>query len=220
MNDKPLIIDDCWNRIGVWASQGSRNCEKLVTNIHCRNCTVYKEAGQQLLQRPVELLDPDELEIDQVKPITDRSYLCFRVGTEWFSINTKLVLSTITPVSVRKIPHMKNDLIEGICYCNGDSLLAINMFSLMHTVSEAENQGKKKKSFERFILMDSPLGTLALRAHEIWGTHRCAKADLKMIMVGETEKDTSLVKYRLPWQGEEISVIETDKLIHILQQQL
>ena len=220
MTEQPLIVDDCWNRIGVWANREVRSCEKLTTHIHCRNCSVYKDAGQALLQRPVELLDPDEVVVDEFKPVTDRSYLCFRVGQEWFAINTALVLRSINPISVRKIPHLTTTLIEGICYSDGDSLLAVDMLSLMPTVSAVENGNKKKKSFERFILMNSPIGTLALRVSEVWGTQRCVEADLKLILAGNTEKAESLIKYRLPWQGDEVSVIETDTLYQMLQQQL
>ena len=45
-----MIDIACWNSIGV---AGDMSCEKLVANIHCRNCDVYSAAAQRNLQRPV-----------------------------------------------------------------------------------------------------------------------------------------------------------------------
>lgn len=47
-----MVVDDCWNKIGVW-SNSSRLCSELETIIHCRNCPVYSSVGRRLLDRPV-----------------------------------------------------------------------------------------------------------------------------------------------------------------------
>ncbi|HTJ92190.1 MAG TPA: chemotaxis protein CheW [Pararobbsia sp.] len=44
-----VVLDDCWNRIGV---QGDRTCERLTDVVHCRNCSVYAHAAMSLLDRP------------------------------------------------------------------------------------------------------------------------------------------------------------------------
>jgi len=213
------FVDDCWNKIGVWAKRDERTCDALKEHSHCFNCPVYKEAGRNLLQRPAELLEPDELPNVVEKKHTDVSYVCFRVGQEWFALDTHKILSTISPIPVRKIPHLNTQCVEGICYHDGDSLLAIDMATLMPGISATVGDDKKKKSFQRFLLMTSPFGKLALRVNEVWGTQRCAKSEFKIVSVAESDKSESLVKYRLPWEGGEISDIEVDVLYQMLRKQ-
>jgi len=215
-----ITVDDCWNRIGVWAGREQRSCEELAAHSHCRNCPTYKAAGRMLLQRPVELMDPGELTVSVTKKTTDVSYVCFRVGQEWFSLITSKILSTINPLPVRKIPHVTASSVEGICYNDGDSLLVIDMVSLMPGINADEGEAEGKKSFERFLLMSSPMGTLALRVSEVWGTQRCAMSEFKVLSIADTDKTSMLIKYRLPWQGGEISDIETEILYQMLKQQL
>jgi len=215
-----ITVDDCWNRIGVWAGREQRSCEELEAHSHCRNCPSYKAAGRMLLQRPVELMDPDELAIVVEKTTTDVSYVCFRVGQEWFSLITNKILSTINPLPVRKIPHVTASSVEGICYNDGDSLLVIDMASLIPGINVAEGEEEGKKSFERFLLMSSPMGKLALRVNEVWGTQCCALSEFKAVSVADSDKSPVLIRYRLPWQGGEISDIETEVLYQMLKQQL
>jgi chemotaxis-related protein WspD len=49
MAEQDRNIDDCWNRIGVWA-KGNRDCPKLKDVGHCVNCEVFSSAGRQLLE--------------------------------------------------------------------------------------------------------------------------------------------------------------------------
>lgn len=219
-HDEGLVIDDCWNRIGVWAHRDARSCERLTEYGHCRNCPVYKDAGRVLLQRPAQLFDVEDLAEPTLQNRTDVSYVCFRVGQEWFSLATKYVNTTINPLPVRKIPHLGSACIEGICYNNGDSLLVINLAALIPGLVAETSEEEGKKSFRRFLLMDSPIGSLALNVDEVWGTQRCAEADFKQVSVGDSEKTASLVQLRLPWQDGEISDIDAKTFHHLLRQQL
>lgn len=45
--DQPRL-NHCWNIIGV---NGDRSCAELATAIHCRNCAIYSQNGQELLDR-------------------------------------------------------------------------------------------------------------------------------------------------------------------------
>ena len=42
----PARQESCWNTIGVY---GQRTCVQLTTVVHCRNCAVYSQAAQRLL---------------------------------------------------------------------------------------------------------------------------------------------------------------------------
>ena len=45
---RSFSLDDCWNRIGVWSRAGA-TCPKLDDVTHCRNCSVYSDAGRRIL---------------------------------------------------------------------------------------------------------------------------------------------------------------------------
>jgi len=68
--------------------------------------------------------------------------------------------------------------------------------------------------------MSSPMGKLALRVNEVWGTQCCALSEFKAVSVADSDKAPVLIRYRLPWQGGEISDIETEVLYQMLKQQL
>ena len=214
-----IRIDDCWNRIGLWAGP-QRSCERLAEFVHCRNCPVYKSAGRELLERPVELVDAADLQVAEPRNLADTSYTCFRIHQEWFALPTDGVISVVDPLEVRKVPHLNRDVIEGICYYNGESLLAIDLAALISGLAQSKVSGSNKKSFARFMLLESPLGRLALRVSEVWGTQRCASGELKPLVTQQNDQASSLVRFRLDWQQQALSVIDDDALFRELERQL
>lgn len=213
-----MLIDDCWNRIGVWSSK-NRTCEKLKIHTHCVNCDVFHQAGKQLLSRPAQLLDPKDIlqtPVNKSKNINSKSYTFFRIGVEWFALPTANVITVINPTSVCKIPHMSNTIIEEIGYHQGSSMLVVNLDSYILTTRENTST---KKEYLRFLLVQSPLGKLAFRVNELWGTQRCSEQLLSGTSVPGNQKKQSIVSHRITYQNGQASLIDTDSLNQLIEQQ-
>ena len=70
----------CWRRIGVYG--GDHSCERLKSEIHCRNCAVFREAARGLLQREMTPLPPLSSALEATRDSDSRSVLAFRLGSE------------------------------------------------------------------------------------------------------------------------------------------
>src|SRR3954447_17010360 len=89
--DAPALeIDPCWQKIGVY---GDGTCQELPKAIHCRNCSVYSNAGLQLLNRPL----PKEYRREwtthfarekQATVSSKISAVPFRINREWLALPT------------------------------------------------------------------------------------------------------------------------------------
>lgn len=84
------VVDDCWNRIGVF---GDKSCPQLERHIHCRNCEVYGAAAIALLDRYGSALERGDDDYGQGETAqvqgAQRSLLIFRLGEQWLAIATR-----------------------------------------------------------------------------------------------------------------------------------
>tara|TARA_R110001583_G_scaffold16561_20_gene67961 strand:+ start:3452 stop:4123 length:672 start_codon:yes stop_codon:yes gene_type:complete len=216
-----IKIDDCWNRIGVWSSQ-NRTCELLNTHTHCINCDIFHETGKKLLSRSTQLLDPKDIiqvTFNKSKNIKTPSYTFFRIGLEWFALPTDNVISVINPTAACKIPHMNNTIIEGIGYHQSNSMLIINLDKYILNSESTSLKTINKKEYVRFLLITSPLGKLALRVNEIWGTQRCSEQQLSIAEVPGKNKESSVVSHRMTYLNGQASLIDADSLNQLIERQ-
>src|SRR5689334_15901580 len=97
-----VVLDDCWNRIGV---RGDGSCPELKTHVHCHNCPVHADAAGLLLAAPPPPGYLDEWTRHVAKPAmveqaeVDTAVL-FRVGAELLALRTDVVdeVSDPTPM--------------------------------------------------------------------------------------------------------------------------
>ena len=97
---------ECWNRLGV---KGDRTCPQLAEAVHCRNCPVFAEAGQQLFNRepPPEYLEEwtRELAQDKAPPPTDTlSVIVFRIADEWLALDVRAMVEVVEQRTLHRIP--------------------------------------------------------------------------------------------------------------------
>lgn len=135
-------MTSCWKAIGVW---GDSSCQELVEAIHCRNCAVYARAGRGLLDRAApggylqdctdSLADPAAEE----QPATD-SVVVFRVGQEWFGLETQQCREILEARKVQGVPHVSGDTFLGLVNVRGALQLCASLAVLLGVRGAAAGQ--------------------------------------------------------------------------------
>jgi chemotaxis-related protein WspD len=123
----------CWDRIGV---QGDRSCTRLAEAGHCRNCSVFAEAGQRLFEReaPPDYLDQWTRQLAEVGSVaaTDAiSLLLLRVGPEWLALEAGCVVEIISPRGIHRVPHRTDRLLLGLANIRGELQLCVSLSELL-----------------------------------------------------------------------------------------
>ena len=132
--------ENCSRQIGVW---GDRTCSALETEIHCHNCPVYSQIGQELLERPEPEGYTAEWTALVAQPNRDRqgasqgdrhscfSATIFRLGQEWLALPASCCEQILDPSPVRALPHRRDPLLRGIVNARGQLLPCVSLHELL-----------------------------------------------------------------------------------------
>lgn len=151
------IINDCWNKIGVWSRTATR-CPELEKLTHCHNCPVYSSAGRQLLDREHDETYQEEWTANLANPRTDKqtnlqSALVFRLGDEWFALPTQLIREVTYCSNHHSLPHRKNTVLRGIVNVRGELLLCVSLGNLFKLQKGEKEHSQDKVIHQRYIVI-------------------------------------------------------------------
>ena len=187
---EPLTLDDCWNRIGVWA-KGGASCARLEAAVHCRNCDRYRAAGRELLRRDLAQgarLEAGKRYADRVRPAARQgtSFTVFRLGEEWLALPTGVIDRVSVPGTVRRIPHRSNRILRGLMNLGGEGLLVIALDVLLGIDATAPKRAEsveagRAKPIPRLLVVQSDKGLWAFETDELAGTFRQDEARLGQV---------------------------------------
>lgn len=181
-----IVIDDCWNRIGVWGNEKPR-CQKLDHVIHCVNCKVYSGAGRLLLDRPA-----DEEYIsnwsEQLKSKKARrnenevSVVVFRIGCEWLALNARLFHEVVEMRVVHHVPHSKTAVLRGLINIRGELQLCVSLGQLLGLEKRGRaNNNKLTGTTERMVVISNGDDRYVFPVSEVKGIHRFVSSDLNIV---------------------------------------
>lgn len=133
MNSELPLVDDCWNRIGVW---GDGSCPELARVTHCHNCPVFARAGQRLLERcpPDEYVDEwtrrlaagEEDGCRRLRPV-----VVFRVGEEWLCLDVRACVEVAPARGSHRVPHRSGKLFLGLVNIRGELHPGVSLRELL-----------------------------------------------------------------------------------------
>lgn len=186
--ENPVVIDDCWNRIGVWGKMADR-CPKLAEVIHCRNCPTYSLTGRRLLDRPV----PDDYRQEWTsilakataeKEANIHSAFVFRTGGEWLALPAKLIQEVVDMNIIHSLPHRSNDILRGIVNIRGKLELCFSIGALLNIERFKKNREEKNYvSPERLVVAGREGERIVFPVTEVWGTFRYTEGMLQKLPV-------------------------------------
>lgn len=163
---------DCWNGIGVWGREKPR-CVKLKQVTHCRNCEVYKQAGRQLLERPlpVEYLQDLAQHFRRTKAVaeTAESALIFRLGDEYLALPTIVFDEVVAVRPSHTVPHRSNAIFSGLVNLNGRLEPRVSLGGLLGVLKTTESS---QGDTTRLLVMRARSGIFAFPVSEVVGTYR------------------------------------------------
>ncbi len=217
-----IEIDDCWNRIGVWA-KGEKSCPELERYIHCANCPVFSSAGRRLLE-----LDPPEGYLEQWAELLARekvalerdthSIILFRLGDEWLGLPVSVVEEVVSIRTVHRIPHRNNPVLRGLVNIRGELQICVSLGKLMNiTKGDISGTDVVKGIYERMIVITHGGDRYVFPISEIKGVHRYRRADLLHAPSTAMKCSVSYLEGMLVVDGRHVGLIDKEVLFPALE---
>lgn len=184
-----LVIDDCWNRIGVGSDLKER-CPELATVMHCRNCPVYASAGRKLLDRDIPENYINEwssvyARVTAEKEEKNFTAFVFRAGGEWLALPAKLVQEVVEMSLIHSLPHRNSSILRGLVNIRGKLELCFSVGAILGI----ERFEKKKKEVQKYIspsrlvVIERNGERIVFPVSEIYGSFRYAEGMLQQLPV-------------------------------------
>lgn len=225
MNGPPGPLDNlpCWKAIGIL---GDRSCGQLEPHVHCRNCPTYRQAGRQLLNRPMgedyraELTRRLAAKPELPKGET-RRLLVFRVANVWLALPSACFEETLAPSPIVKIPLKSNRHFLGLVSAHGELQLC---FTLEHWLGpdpeEPMASAGAARIFPRLLVIHLRAQRWAFPADEILGTIDYPHAGLEALPSNLAKSGIRLVSALFHLEGLPVKLLDEERLAALFQEAL
>lgn len=217
---------------------GDRSCPTLSTVVHCHNCSVYRQAGRSLLERPI----PNEYATEwtclltqvrnrQQVPSQDTwSINIFRLGQEWLALPTTVIKQLLPPKPVHSIPHRSNQLLKGIVNVQGQLLLCISLYELLGIKSTNSLPPYSNDSIQSaatsnvntassLLVIERNRDVWAFEVDKMYGLHRCSVTDLRDAPALGSQTLKRFTQSIVSWQDKTVSYLDEVRVFEALQQE-
>lgn len=221
------VIDDCWNRIGV---RGDHSCPQLVEHIHCRNCPVYAQAANTLLDEnlPDDYLEQraDHFAQPQAEDLRrTNSVLVFRIADEWLALPTSVLVEVVDPRQIHALPRRNSAAVLGLVNVRGELLVCVSLAALLGITGPAQTEkrgGKPRRGlvYARLLVIDTDGGRLVFPVDEVHGTHRMHTRELQAVPVTVAKAAATYTMGMLPWNGRCVGCLDHQLVSYALNRSL
>jgi chemotaxis-related protein WspD len=213
-----IVIDDCWNRIGV---RGDRSCPELHTHVHCRNCPVQRAVGAELLSHPVP---PDYAttwteHVSRPVQQTDgdtASSVIFRVGAEWLALPSVAIQEVATLRPVHRVPHRTSGSLLGVVNVRGELLICVSLARVLGLESDATSVSASASGSRLLVIRRKDLRA-ACPVDAVHGVHRYAPASLSAVPATLAKAGTRYSRALLAWREQTVGVLDEELLFSALK---
>ncbi|MBI3876532.1 MAG: chemotaxis protein CheW [Verrucomicrobia bacterium] len=175
------VVNDCWNRIGVW---GDRSCSELNTCVHCRNCAVYASAARELLdvEPPQDYLGDETEHFAHDRRLSQPSvapHMMLRLGARWFALPAGAVGEVAEQRRVHPFPHTRSRAVLGVTNIRGSLVVCLSLARVLQLDESPAAMPHARRAYPRLLVVNAHGGPLALPADEVQGMHYVREQDLK-----------------------------------------
>ncbi len=220
-----MDIEDCWNRIGVWARIDSR-CPELERVIHCHNCDVFSRASRGILEQ--DLSDEYQQEWTEVfarkQQQSQRSELnsvvIFRLGEEWFSLPSKLVDEVTRMKPIHRLPHTNNGVVKGLINIRGELKICVSLGEILGLDKSSMAMADGHIVFDRIIIAHSDAGQFVFPVSEVHGIHHYQDDDLGGVPVTVSKATATYSLGVLKWKDGHVACLDHELLFYSLNKKL
>ncbi len=209
------VLNDCWNRIGV---KGDGSCPELAKVVHCHNCPIFADAGQQLFQRepPAESVEEWTAALAREEPAAASdtvAVLIFRLGTEWLALDVHCLVEVAQARVIRRVPQRTNRILLGLVNIRGELQLCVALTELLGIEVPAAPR-------DRLLIASDPPRQWAFAVDEVAGVHR-----LRMQAMGNIPSTVahSLAHFALgvfTWNDKRVGYLSAEKISKSLRERI
>ena len=219
-----LVIDDCWNNIGIWGSKSPR-CEKLEQHIHCRNCTIYSEAGRKVLERNLTKNYEEDWALvyskEKQEHITDKeSVTIFRLGDEIMAIPTEFIMSVNDIGNIHTVPHQNSNILRGLINLHGELKICISLGRLLDLNKAVKQVEAMHRVYNRMIEISKDGKEYIFIVSEVLGVHHITKNEHKDIPATISKSKGTFTQSLIEWKDADVSYLDVELIFYNLDKNL
>lgn len=212
---------NCWKTIGI---TGDRSCDQLSTHIHCRNCPTYRQAGRQLLNRPL----PDDYVAELTRKLADSPgghardncrLVIFRTGTLWLALPAGDFEETFLPTPIIRVPSRNHPSFLGLVVLNGDLQLCFTLNHWLMSDSISTLPGDSDQT-ARFLMLRAQGEHWVFQADEVMGVVDVSRDDFQPLPPNLALSPRHIVKALFTLNERPVKLLETDQLTALFQEAL
>jgi chemotaxis-related protein WspD len=218
----PVLSDHCWSRIGV---NGDQSCPKLVEFVHCHNCTVFAEAAQLFLDRPVPEGYSGQVSASLAETShigssrKSRSVVIFEVESQFLAIDTKAVVEVTEPRKVHRIGHRSGRVFLGIVNIHGQLELCASLKGLLQI--PALPRGELGANVQaRMLLVELKGQRWVFPVDAVHGVQRFDDTEIVGVPATVQHDSSSLVSNVLKWTDRRVGLLDIEKAVASLDKNL
>jgi chemotaxis-related protein WspD len=211
-------IVDCWNRIGV---RGSSSCPELVRYVHCRNCPVYSEAAEGVLDIDV----PDDYVAQSTRHVAGEktrapdhtlSVVIFRIGAEWLALPTAVTWQILAPRPIHSLPHRRDGVVLGLANIRGRLLVCVTLRQILQLDNTALQDPSRLLTDARMLVTLQEGFHTVYPVDEVHGVQRFPPEAPMSVSTAAT----AYVKAVVAWQGRSVGLLDPQLVASTIQRSL
>jgi chemotaxis-related protein WspD len=218
-----MLVNDCWNQIGV---RGDSSCPELEKHIHCRNCPIHAAAAAGLLDRelPAGHLSEWTRHVAQEKPATEadsQSLVVFRIGAEWLALPTIVFKEIVGVRPVHSLPHRRNGVVQGLVNIRGELLVCVSLRQILRLDETAEPKMDKRQANDpRLLVMQCEGGSAVCPVDEVFGVQRFYLREMMAVPATSSKAATTYTQAVLSWKLKSVGLLDAHLLFYTINRGL
>jgi len=207
------VINDCWNKIGVW---GDASCPELVRHVHCRHCPVYSAAAAELLngELPPGYVADWTSHFAREKPVVEQdtqSAVIFRIAAEW-------MFKEISELkAIHSLPHRRHDTILGLVNIRGELLVCVSLARVLNLEKTPETS---RVAHPYLLVISHESSRLVFPVDEVGGIQHFSLQAVKTVPATVAGAGTTYVTGILPWRDKSVGCLDGPLLYYTLNKGL
>ncbi len=222
-NSARAIVDDCWNRIGVY---GDGACGALREHVHCRNCLAYSAAASMLLDRDVTSAYTEEWTAHFSRARSDEqadteSIVVFRIGDEWLGLPTAVFSEFVEMRGIHSLPHRRSGALLGLTNVRGELLVCMSLAQVLGIAADARSKEPRQRAvYRRLVVIHDKGSRIVFPVDEVDGIHRFHPGQLTEVPSTVAKATATYTKAMLPWRERSIGCLDEQLLFYALNRSL
>jgi len=220
-----MEIEDCWNKIGVWAKL-DKSCSELERVIHCHNCETYSRASRAILERnlPAEYQQEwTEIFAREQQPLQRAglsSVVIFRLGEEWFALPSRLIDEVAKMKPIHSLPHADSEIVKGLVNIRGELKICISLGSILGINKTSIDMESEHIVFDRIIIAHNDAGQFVFPVSEVQGIHYYQDDELGGVPVTVSKATATYTLGVLKWKDQHVACLDNELLFYSLNKKL